>query len=88
MVLRDNHWGILNVFITLTLKQVFWKTKPFLKKLEYRFLVESTTIGSATLLYKTALSKTNVKTSRMGSTKLTFHKKRSFTTNSFIFMKT
>ena len=33
---------ILNVFITLTLKQVFWKMKTFFEKLEYRFLVEST----------------------------------------------
>ena len=41
---------ILNVFITLTLKQVFWKTKTFLKKLEYRFLLESNTIGNATKL--------------------------------------
>ena len=38
--LRDRYafmWqlpGILNVFDTLTLKQVFWKTKTFLKKLE------------------------------------------------------
>ena len=41
---------ILNVFITLTLKQVFWKTKTFLKKLEYRFLLESNAIGNATKL--------------------------------------
>ena len=26
----------------ITLKQVFWKTKTYLKKLEYRFLVQST----------------------------------------------
>ena len=32
---------ILNVFTTLTLKQIFWKTKTFLKKLQYR--VQSTT---------------------------------------------
>ena len=39
--------GIWNVFITLALKQVFWKTKTFLKKMEYRFLVESTKIENA-----------------------------------------
>ena len=33
---------ILNVFNAVTLKQIFWKTKPFFKKLKYRFLVEST----------------------------------------------
>ena len=34
----------LNVFNTLTLKQIFWETKTFLKKLGFRFLVESTKI--------------------------------------------
>ena len=38
---------ILNVFNTLTLKQIFWKTKTFFEKLEYRLLVESTKIESA-----------------------------------------
>ena len=33
---------ILNDFNTLTLKQIFWKTKTFFKNLEYRFLDEST----------------------------------------------
>ena len=47
----------------------FEKTKSFLEKLEYRFLVESTAIESATFLYKTALSKANFKTNRIGSAK-------------------
>ena len=34
--------GVLNVFNTLTLKQIFWKTKNIFKRMEYRFLVEST----------------------------------------------
>ena len=38
---------ILNVIITLTLKQVFWKTKSSFQKLEYRFLVESATMENA-----------------------------------------
>ena len=38
---------ILNVFNTLTLKQIFWKTKTCFKKLEYCFLVESTNIKNA-----------------------------------------
>ena len=38
---------ILNVFSTLTLKQIFLKTKTFFKKLEYRFLVERTKIEKA-----------------------------------------
>ena len=53
---------ILNVFNTLTLKQIFWKTKTFFKKLEYRFLVESTKIENASFPYKTAMSEANIKT--------------------------
>ena len=58
--LRDRHifmWKsveILNVFNTATLKQIFWKTKNFFKKMEYRFLVKSTKIENTPFLYKTA----------------------------------
>ena len=41
---------ILNVFNIYTLKQIFSKTKTFFKKLEYRFLLESTKIENASLL--------------------------------------
>ena len=64
--LRDEHvfrWQLLemfNVFNTLTLKQVFWKTETFFRKLEYGFLIESTMIEIATIPFKTALSKANV----------------------------
>ena len=47
-------------FNVLTLKQVFWQTKAFFAKTEVPFLVESTTIESATFPYKTDLSKANV----------------------------
>ena len=60
---------ILNVFNTLTLKKVFWKTETFFKKLEYRFLVETTKIENASFPCKTALSEGNVKTNGMVSTK-------------------
>ena len=60
---------ILNVFNTLTLKQILWKTKAFFEKLEYRLLVESTKIKTASFLYKTAISKANVKTNSMVTTK-------------------
>ena len=40
---------ILNVFNTLTLKQIFWKTQTFFKKLKYCFLAESTKIEIATI---------------------------------------
>ena len=73
--LRDRHvfmWQlveILNVFYTLTLKQIFCKTKIFFKKLESCFLVESTKIENVSFSYKTAISEANVKTNRMVSTK-------------------
>ena len=77
---------ILNVFNTLTLKRIFWKTKTFFKKLEYCFLVESTKIENAPFRYKTAISEANVKTSRMACTKRTYKKERSFASNCFIFL--
>ena len=80
---------ILNDFNTLTSKQIFWKTQTPLKKLDHRFLVESTMIETSehTFLYKTALSEANFKTNRMGSTKWTYHKGRSFASNCFMFSK-
>ena len=59
---------ILNVFITLTLKYVFWKTKSLFEKLQYHVLFESTAMKSAILPYKTGLPKVNIKTNRMWST--------------------
>ena len=57
------------------------------KKLEYRFLVESTKIDNITFPYKTVLSEANVKTNRTGSTKLTYHNEWSFASNHFPFSK-
>ena len=91
--LRDWHifiWQsvkILNVFDTLALKQISWKTKNFFEKLEYRFPVESTKIENASFPCKTAISEANVKTNRMASAKLIYHKQRSFASNYFIFLK-
>ena len=79
---------ILNVSSTLTLKHISWKTKPFFKKLEYRFFVESTEIENSSFPYKTAISEANVKTNRLVTTKWTYHKEQSFTSNHFIFLKT
>ena len=47
---------VSNVFNTLTLKQTFWKTETFFKKLEYYFLVEITKIENTSFPFKTALS--------------------------------
>ena len=59
---------ILNVFNTLTLKQVF------LQKAEYCFLVERTKIENASFPYKTTISKANVKANGMVSAKCAYHK--------------
>ena len=78
---------MLNIFNTLTLKQIFWKRKTFFKKLEYCFLVESIKIENASFPHKTIIPKANVKTNRMMSTKSTCHKERSFASKYFIFLK-
>ena len=62
-------WQILNVFNTVTLNKIFWKTKIFITKLEYRFSVESIKIENASFPYKTAMSEANIKTNRTVSTK-------------------
>ena len=62
-------------------KTNFLKKQTFFKRLEYRFLVESTKIENATFQYKTDLSEANVKTNRLGSTKWIYHKERSFASN-------
>ena len=63
------------------------ESEIFFKKLEYRFLVESTKIEKASFPYKTAISEANVKTNRMVTTKWAYHRERSFTSNYFIFLK-
>ena len=62
--------SVSNVFNILTLKQIFWKTKTFFKKLKYRFLGEATKIETTSFQFKTALSDTNVKTNRMTTDKM------------------
>ena len=92
-LLRDRHvfyvtaTGNFNIFNTLTLKQIFWKSETFLKKLELHFLVARTKIDKATFPYKTALSEANVITNRIESTQRTYHKVRYFASNYFIFWK-
>ena len=74
----------LNVFNNLTLKWIFCKTKTFFKKLEYRFLVESTKTDNASFPYKIATSEANIRTNRMTSTKWTHQKEWSFASNYFL----
>ena len=63
------------------------ESEIFFKKLEYRFLVESTKIEKASFPYKTAVSEANVKTNRVATIKWAYHRERSFASNYFIFLK-
>ena len=65
MFLCGNHYKFFIVFNIL--QQILWIT--FIKKLDYRFLVDVTEIENASFPYKTVMSEANVKTNRMGSTK-------------------
>ena len=78
---------VSNVFNALTLKQIFWETKTFFEKLDYRFLVETTKIEGTSFPFKTALSEANVKTNRMATIKWTYYKECSFASNYFIFLE-
>ena len=53
---------VSNVFHTLTLKQIFWKTKTLFKKLENSFSAEAAKIENTSFPFKIALSEANAKT--------------------------
>ena len=63
---------VLNVFNTLTFKQIFWKMKKNFNRFGCGVLVESTKIENATFSYKTTQS--NI----MEITKRSYHKEFSF----------
>ena len=65
----------------------YFNFETFVKKLEYRFVVEITMIESITDLYKTALLEANVKINRMETTKWTYHKEYNFASSFFVFLK-
>ena len=85
------HWNIslenLNIFITLPLKQGFWKTKTFFKKREHCLIVERTTIENAIFHTKLSCQKPVSRQVEWGVQKWTYHKERSFDTNYLIFLK-
>ena len=78
---------VSHVFNTLTLKQVFWKTETFFKKLEYRILVEATKIENTSFPFKTSLLEANVKTNTMTAKKWTYRQEWSFASNYLIFLE-
>ena len=65
----------------------FLENSNLFKKLDYRFLVESTKISKITFPYKTAMPEANFKRNRMEITKCTHHKEGSFDRYYFIFSK-
>ena len=69
------------------MKQMFWKTETFFKKLEYRFLGKATKIENSSFPFKTALSEALVKTNRMATLKWTYRKEWSFASNYLIFFE-
>ena len=79
--------GNLERFQYLNFETDFLENENFFKKLEYRFLAESTNIENASFPYKTAISEASLKTNRMVSTKQIYRKKLSFARNQFIFLK-
>ena len=74
---------VSNVFYTLTLKQI----SGIFRRMEYRFLVETTKIENKSFAFKTALSEANIKTNKMATTKWTYFKEWSFASNYFIFLE-
>ena len=78
---------VSNIFNNLTLKQIFWKTKTFFKKLDYCFLVGTTKIESTSFPFKSAPSEANVKTNRMATTKWTSTKSGVLPVTTLFFLK-
>ena len=66
------------------MKQIFWEKKTFFKKLDYRFLVQTTKIENTLFPFENPLSETYINTNRMATTKWTYHREWSFASNNFI----
>ena len=66
----------------------FLENEILFQKTEVPFLVESTKTEHASFPYKNDISEAHVKRNKMVSTKLAYHKERSFDSNHFIFLKT
>ena len=79
--------GNFNVFNTVTLKQVFWKTNIFQKSGVQLFLLREHHDWKSNISLQNCTSTASVKTNRMGSAKGSYHKGRSFATNYFSFWK-
>ena len=82
MFLCDSH---LKFWIIQLCNKFSEKWKYFSKN--WSTLVETTMIENESFPCKTLMSEANVKANRMGSTKWTYHKERTFASSCFIFLK-
>ena len=87
MFLCQNHWKFSTFSMFWLWSKFSEKRKPFPKNWNIAFLVERTKIETLRFSCKTALSKANVKTNRMGRAKWTYHNEGSFPSNCFIYLK-
>ena len=86
MFLCDNHWKfltLLNFEINVMENKKLFQKSGSTKSTK----IESTKIENTAFPYKTTLSEANVKANKAGNKKVTYHKKRSFASNYFIFLK-
>ena len=72
MFLCDNQWGLWQFWRFSVLSNMFSRKRKTSKN--WSTIFESTKIVNASFPYKTAISKANVKTNRMMTTKWTYHK--------------
>ena len=74
-------------YVTITENFERFQNEFFSERLQQHFLVESTKTENTMFPHKATLSETNDETIKMESIKQTYHKKRSFGSNYFIFLK-
>ena len=77
----DQHFFMWYPVETFSIRN--FENGTFFKKLEYRFLGESSKIGNATFPFKTATSEASVKINRTEIHKWTYHKEQRFANNYF-----
>ena len=87
MFLCDTSLKVSNVFNTLTLKQISGKRKPFSKNWSPVFQLKPLRSKTHHFHPKLLYQKPMLKTNKMATTKLTYHKERSFAINYFIFLE-
>ena len=75
--------GYFERFQYINFEKKVLKMKTFFKKLQYRFLAESTKIENSIFRFKTGLAEANVKKNEMECTKWTYCTEQSLASNCF-----